>query len=305
MRTDAPPRSRRRPAGAAGFTLVELVLVIAIAGVLAATLVVFMRPVLDSYLATRARVDLVEQADQALRRMARDVRVSVPNAIRIPNSQCVETLPSSAGGRYRMGPDTVNDSGPACSPDANCSASLDTTEATTTFDVLTPLAATPALGDMVVVGNQTPAQVYGGSNRATITDLAASPRAAYGLQRISIAATQFPNGYDGGRFLVVPSAQGPVFYVCEGADGSTDADGNARGRLMRLMAYGYNAAYPTTCPAATNGHLLASQVLSCQFSYDPNQGATQQNGFVWLQIVLQRRSERITLAYGAHVDNAP
>ncbi|MEY4750879.1 MAG: hypothetical protein RIQ60_3093 [Pseudomonadota bacterium] len=304
MRTDTTSPRRRR-ASQQGYTLVELILVIVIGGVLAAALVVFMRPALESYLATRSRADLVEQADQALRRMARDVRVSVPNAIRIPNSQCVETLPSSAGGRYRMGPDTVNDSAPACSPAVDCSAPLDTTEATSVFDVLSPLAVTPAVGDMVVVGNQTPAQVYGGSNRAAITAVAASPRAAYGLTRISIATTQFPNGYDGGRFMVVPAAQGPVFYVCEGADGSTDASGNARGRLLRLLAYGYNAAYPSTCPATSAGHVLASQVLSCQFSYDPNQGATQQNGFVWLQIVLQARGERITLAYGAHVDNAP
>jgi MSHA biogenesis protein MshO len=296
------PGTRRRQHG---FTLIELILVIIIGSVLAASLVVFMRPVLLSYLSTRARADLIEQADAALRRMARDLRVSVPNAIRIPSSQCFETLPSSAGGRYRMDADTLNDAGPACSPGANCSAPLDTTQATTVFDVLTPLMITPAIGDAVVVGNQTPEQVYGGSNRAAISSVAASPQAAYGQQRISIASTQFPNGYDGGRFLIVPGAQGPVFYVCEGADGSTDADGNARGRLMRLMAYGYNASYPSTCPATTAGHLLASQVASCQFTYDPNQGATQQNGFVWLQIVLQRRGEKITLAYGAHVDNAP
>jgi MSHA biogenesis protein MshO len=103
----------------------------------------------------------------------------------------------------------------------------------------------------------------------------------------------------------VPASQGPVFYVCSGADGSSDADGNARGRLMRLMGYGYNAAYPAGCPSTAAAHVLASHVASCQFMYDPNQGATQQNGFVWLQIVLQERGEKVTLAYGAHVDNAP
>jgi MSHA biogenesis protein MshO len=258
----------------------------------------------DSYLATRSRADLVEQADGALRRMARDVRVAVPNSIRIPNSQCFELLPSSSGGRYRMEPDTLNDSGPACSPGANCSAPLDTTQATSVFDVLTALATPPAVGDVVVVANQAPEQVYGGSNRAAVTAVS-TPKPAYGTQRISVASTQFPNGYDGGRFMVVPAAQGPVFYVCEGADGSVDSQGNGRGKLWRLMAYGYNAAYPSACPSSTGAHLLASKVRRCQFAYDPNQGATQQNGFVWLQIVLQRRGEKITLAYGAHVDNAP
>ncbi|MFM2068992.1 MAG: hypothetical protein RLZZ584_3901 [Pseudomonadota bacterium] len=291
-------------AGMRGFTLIELVLVIVIGSALAATLVVFMRPALQGYLATRARADLVEQADTALRRMARDVRAAVPNSIRQPDSRCFELLPSSAGGRYRMEPDTVNDSAPDCTPGPTCSAPLDTTQATTVFDVLGPLAVTPAAGDAVVVGNQVPGQVYGGSNRATVT-ATSTPAPAYGRLRIAVTSTQFPNGYDGGRFLVVPAAQGPVFYVCDGADGSTDAQGNGRGRLMRLMGYGYNAAYPASCPDTAAGHLLASQVLSCQFVYDPNQGATQQNGFVWLQIVLARGGEQITLAYGAHVDNAP
>jgi MSHA biogenesis protein MshO len=307
--TAVSARPTRRQAGARrlgwrGFTLIEFILVIVITSVLAATLVVFMRPALESYLAVRSRADLVEQADAALRRMTRDVRVAVPNSIRIPSAQCFEVLPSSQGGRYRMEPDTVNDSGPDCSPGPSCSAALDTTQATSVFDVLTPLAPIPAVGDMVVVGNQAPEQVYGGSNRAAITALG-TPDPRYGKHRLSIGNTQFPNGYDGGRLLIVPASQGPVFYVCAGADGSLDANGNGRGQLMRAMAYGYNATYPSVCPDTSNAHLLASQVLSCQFVYDPNQGATQQNGFVWLQIVLARRGEKITLAYGAHVDNAP
>ena len=75
--------------------------------------------------------------------------------------------------------------------------------------------------------------------------------------------------------------------------------------LVRLMGYGYNAGYPAGCPSVNSGHVLASHVLSCQFVHDPNQGATQQNGFVWLQLVLARSGERTTLAFGAHVDNAP
>jgi MSHA biogenesis protein MshO len=252
-----------------GFSLVELIMVIVIGGVIAATLTVFLRPAMDNYLATRARADLTDQADTALRRMVRDVRLAVPNSIRTPGSQCFEMLPTSAGGRFRSGPDTLNDSGPSCTPGANCAASLDTSQATSVFDVLTPLSATPAAGDWVVVGNQNPGDVYAGTNRAAITGVT-TPNAAFGKHRITIAATQFPLGYDGGRFTVVPNSQRAVFYVCSGADGTLDAYGNGKGTLFRLMNYGFNAAYPTACPATAGADVLATRVRSCSFVYDPN-----------------------------------
>jgi len=287
-----------------GFTLIELVMVIVISGVMAATLVVFFKPAVDAYIASRARADLTDQADTALRRMVRDVRLAVPNSIRTPNPQCFELLPASAGGRLRSAPDTVNDSGPNCVPGINCSAPLDTLQATTVFDVLTPLSTVPARGDWVVVGNQTPADVYSGVNRAAITEVS-TPTAAFGRHRITMASTQFPVGYDGARFMVVPNAQRAVFYVCSGADGTLDASGNGKGTLYRAMNYGFNSAYPTACPSTATADVLATRVQSCSFIYDPNQGATQQSGFVWMELELARNAETAHLTIGAHVANGP
>ena len=286
-----------------GFTLVELVMVIVITGVIAATLTVFLRPAIDNYLASRSRADLTDQAETALRRLVRDVRVAVPNSIRTPSPQCFELIPTSSGGRYRSGPDTVNDA--ATCTASTCSAPLDTVQATTVFDVLTPLASPPAVGDSVVVGNQNPGDVYAGTNRAAIVSVAASPNVAFGKQRLTVASTQFPIGYDGGRFSVVPNAQRAVFYVCSGADGTLDASGNGKGTLYRLMNYGFNAAYPASCPSVAGADVLATKVRSCSFVYDPNQGATQQNGFVWMELDLTRNNESAHLALGAHVSNAP
>ncbi len=299
MSTRSGTRSRN-----AGFTLVELVMVIVVGGVMAATLVVFFRPAMENYLASRARADLTDQADTALRRMLRDVRVAVPNSIRTPGASCFELVPSSTGGRARTAPDTVNDSAASCAPSSTCAAPLDNTQATTAFDVLTPMSTTPTVGDFVVVGNQNPADVYRGVNRAAITSVSAA-YPTFGRTRLGVASTQFPLGYDGGRFSVVPAAQGPVFYVCSGADGTLDASGNGKGTLARVMNYGFNAAYPTACPNAGSGDVLATRVRSCTFVYDPNQGATQQSGFVWMQIELTRNAESATLALGAHVSNAP
>ncbi len=287
-----------------GFTMIELVMVIVIMGLIAATLAVFFRPAMDSYLASRARADLTDQAETALRRMLRDVRVAVPNSVRTPGPQCFEVIPTSTGGRYRSEPDTLNDAA-SCTP-TTCSAPLDTTQATSVFDVLSPLSATPAVGDWVVVGNQNPTDVYAGTNRAAIaTPVSASASAAFGRHRITVASTQFPIGYNGGRFSVVPNAQRAVFYVCSGADGTLDATGSGKGTLYRLMNYGFNPAYPSACPSTAGAAVLATRLRSCTFVYDPNQGATQQNGFVWMQLEVARNNQAAHLAIGAHVSNAP
>lgn len=288
-----------------GFTMIELIIVVVIGAVIAVTVGLVVRPAADAYLDNRVRADLSDQADSALRRMLRDIRQSVPNSIRMPNSQCFELVPTSTGGRYRIAPDLDNDQNVPCTPSATCSAPLDTSVATTVFDTLTVLSTTPAAGDWVVINNQNTSDVYAGSNRAQISNVAASPLATQGVTRITINSTQFSPGYNGGRFQVVPNAQQAVFYVCSGADGSLDASGNGKGVLYRVKGYGFNAGQPSACPSTSGADVVASSLTSCTFVYDPNQGATQQSGFMWLQLTMSRNKESATLAVGAHVLNTP
>jgi MSHA biogenesis protein MshO len=103
----------------------------------------------------------------------------------------------------------------------------------------------------------------------------------------------------------VPNNQRAVFYVCSGADGTLDAQGNGKGTLYRLKNYGFNAAYPAACPSTAGADVLATRLRSCSFVYDPNQGATQQNGFVWMEIALARSGETAHMTMGAHVANGP
>lgn len=271
-----------------GFTLVELVMVIMITGIIAGSIAVFFKPAIDSYFDTRRRADLSDMADTALRRMAQDVRRAVPNSIILLSATCFQLVPTTAGGRYRLASDTVNDTPTPlpCTPGATCSAPLDPSQATTVFDVLSPLAKTPVVGDWIVINNQNAGDVYAGTNRSQITGVA-TPRVSDGLHRISIGSKQFSSGYDGGRFVVVANAEQTVTYTCSG------------GELYRKVA-AFGAA---NC--AAGGATVATDVAGCTFIHDPNQGATQQGGFVWLRLELSRAGEGVALAHGVHVDNVP
>jgi len=277
-----------------GFTLPELVIVIIIGGILAATLTVFFRPAFETWLALRTRGDLVDQASAALTAMRRDVRVAVPNSIRTPADQCFELVPTTAGGRFRKDTDTVTAG----------SLPLDLSTGSTQFDVLSTLASTPAVGDAVVVDNQNPGDVYAGTNRSNVSAVGAG---LAGVRQSSITMSAAINdpGYQGGRFVVVPASQQAVMFVCSGT--GVDASGNGTGTLTRYSHYGFVAAYPSSCGAPSGGSsaVLATRVKSCSFVYSPNKGATQQSGFVSMQLELQRSSEVVSLLVGAHVMNAP
>jgi MSHA biogenesis protein MshO len=285
----------------AGFTLVELIMVIVIVGVIASTVAIFFKPAIDSYLAVGRRAGLTDLADTAMRKMTRDVRLAVPNSIRLATSKCFEFVPTATGGRYRGAPDTVWD---MANP-GNPSKAMDMSAVVSVFDVVTTLTSTPVAGDWVVIDNQNTNDVYSGSNRAEILSVDTPPPAATGVHRITLsAAKQFPIGYDGGRFTIVPNAQQAVFYVCDSP--GLDANGDGTGKVYRFASYGFSAASPSTCPSpVSTTPILVSSVESCAFVYDPNHGATQQSGFVEIQLKIAQKNEPVSLVYGAHVDNVP
>lgn len=274
-----------------GFTLVELVMVVIITGTLAAAVTLFLRPVIDSYLDTGRRADLADIGDTALRRMAQDVRSAVPNSVRLVSPTCFQFVPTRSGGRYRMAADIANDAGAPCAASGNCSAPLDINQATSVFDVLSPLSPPATINDWVVIGNQNTDDVYTGNSRGQISAIA-TPRTTDGTTRITLSpATQFPVGYTGGRFVIVPGATPTIYYSCVGSV------------LYRRVA-AFDSVPATQC-AATSGDVVASDLAACTFVYDANHGATQQSGFVWMRLQLQRNGESVTLSHGAHVDNVP
>lgn len=289
-----------------GFTLVELIVVIAITGVIAGIFAMLLGPTLQNYLAVGRRANLTHLADTALRRMVAEIHTAVPNSLRLlpdpaSGSICLEMVPSSDGGRFRIAPDSDWDQANPGYP----SMPLYMNQPGSGFDVLTPFINPPNNGDFVVIGNQNTNDVYSGADRAVIKSVGSPPGTGthppLGLSRITLSApTQFPYGYEGGRFYVVPQTLRDVTYECQGA--GKDSDGSGTGTLTRVVNYNFNPAQ--VCPIP-GGALVATHVAACNFVYNPSQGATQQSGFAQLQLTLSDHGETVTLTVGSQVENLP
>jgi MSHA biogenesis protein MshO len=294
-----------------GFTLVELVIVIMVTGIIAGIFAMQFGPALQNYLAVGRRANLTHLADTALQRMVNEIHTAVPNSLRLLPAQsangasCLEMVPSSGGGRFRTAADTEWDQANPGNP----SKWVDLTQPATTFDVLTPftpLMPTPVQGDWVVIGNQNTADVYTGASRGLV-DSVTTPPAKLGTSRITLQASkQFPYGYEGGRFYIVPKGLQAVTYMC-----SAPAQDGSR-TLTRIVGYGFNGTQ--TCPVTTGSDaiypggksaIVSTKVGNCNFAYDPSQGATAQSGFAQLQLTLTDNGETVTLTVGSQVENMP
>lgn len=278
MKSTKPMRSQH------GVTLVEMIVAITILAIVGAMAAVFMRRPVQGYVDAANRAELTDKADIALRRIARDLRLALPNSVRLAGTpggtQYLEFLMTSGGGRYRAELDTT--AIPAAPQNV-----LDFDTADTTFEVIGPMP-TAAVGNHVVVYNLfstgTSANAYAGDNRAQISSLAGNI--------ITITATQFPFPSPSARFQVVT---GPVTYECN----------PTAGQVRRYAGYGIQAAQPT--PPAVAAALLVDGVAACSFSYD-NAAITAtllRTGVVSMNLNLSQAGESVSLLQQVHVDNVP
>lgn len=279
------------------FTLIEAIVVMSIVGIIGAMVAVFIKRPVEGYMDAVRRAELTDTADTAIRRVGRDVRLALPNSVRVNTVgavQYLELLQTRTGGRYRAETDSAGNGD-----------ILDFTQADLSFDVLGPLSALPgqqiAANDLLVVYNLgiTGADAYNGDNSAVISGTATGTLPDETKINF-ITAKLFPLASPGNRFQVV---SGPVTYVC--TPGGLDAQGNATGTLSRVWNYTVRAAVPDGSYNGTPlSALLAMNVEICSFQYDPNV-LNERNGLVTMQLKLTKANESVNLYYEAHVSNVP
>jgi MSHA biogenesis protein MshO len=273
----------------AGFTLIELILVIVLIGILAAIGGLFIVHPIEGYTDLARRTELVDSADTALRRMQRDIRLALPNSVRVSGSS-LEILETVDGGRYRAQVDSSN-------PAANGNI-LDFTSADSSFQVLGALNGAPPAGSSVDVYNFTNSgtqgndySAYANGTEATIGSVTSPTSASPTINLASGVNFPFSSPYQ--RFFIVA---GPVSYVCDTGSGSTHT-------LKRYSGYTPARDTNTSVSSMGTGVLMANHISGCIFSYAP--GTTQRAGLVTLQLTLTDSGETITLLHQVHVENAP
>jgi MSHA biogenesis protein MshO len=282
-----------------GFTLIEMIIVILIISILSSVIFTVMRGPILQFIQVEQRANLVDIAETALLRMTREIRLALPNSIRLSDGSAIsncdisvnmvcalELLRTLDGGRYR-------------SKGANRLKFNKQSDTFEYFGTLFNLASIDVGGtgqsdcysanasvDCMVVYNtgQSGANAYNYDNLAAITAKTASTL-SFNLSPVS----KFPYESPRQRFYVVDT---PISFVCSGAEINRYFD-----HLIEIT----QQAPPTT----GTGNLLINNVSACTMDYDP--GTSTRGGLVTIGITVRddNLGQEVSLLQQAHVDNQP
>lgn len=308
---------KQRHSRLAGFTLIEMVMVIIILGVIGAMVAVFMKKPVDAYFDAGRRASLTDVADTAVRRIGRDVRRALPNSLRLRGAdQCIEFIPTKTGGRYRALPDI--DPGAPAPPGELSFSAVDTS-----FNMLgdndnptLPVDQRIVVGDVIAIYNLgiPGADAYNLDNTDTVSAVPVTlPSRVVGADTLAIETqitttgrmTPYPLASPNNRFHVIPATEQVVSYVCT-FPGVLAGEGT--GTLHRVVRPLLPAAGPG-CPSVPPGtSLLATNVSACSMVYTDllnNNAFLRRNGLLQIRLELTRASETVSLYHEIHVDNSP
>jgi MSHA biogenesis protein MshO len=291
-RRHGPPIAAGR---AEGMTLIELVITIAVGSVVVAFMALFIVGPMNAYSAQTRRADLVDEADGALRFMARDLRSALPNSVRVATSgsiTAIEMLATLDGARYQ-------DGGPLGNP----ALELDFTQADGAFATTVPftqltLPWTSTSAYLAIYNVSVPgANAYDMTNvitpAGTTITIGAGASANQNLVTLS-PSFKFAWGSPGRRVYLV---SGPVTYLCD----------TAAGTLRRYSGYAIAGVQPVSAAsllaAGAAAGSLATDVAACQFSYAS--GTAQRNALATLTLQLTRSSETVELLHQVQLVNTP
>ena len=280
----------------AGFTLVELVVTIALTTIVISFMTVIVSGPVGAYNDQVRRAELVDTAENSLRRIARDVRRALPNSIRVAAAGGVvalEMLNTVDGVRYRR------------RPPGNQTKRLRFSGPDNAFNSIGQFTgiALPFSSDSHYLS------VYNvgvpGADAYELANVITPPGTRIDIDTDSMAgennvritpAFRFAYASPGQRIYLVDEA---VTYLCDSGSGT----------LVRYSGYAIAASQTDRdsrselLAAAARETLVADKVQSCNAGYTP--GTAQRSGLVSLSIAVSDAGESVSLLHQVHVDNVP
>ncbi len=261
---------------AAGFSLVELIVVILVLGIVSAGTAIYIVRGMQAYTDTVRRDRLTATARAATERVVRELRNALPNSIRVATDAgvaCIEFIPVDSASAY------LED----LAPQGSLSA----------FNAV-PYAPPPAGNRYVVVYPYATAPLYAAANPGPVAAYDPASNAAAGEVRLA-GAHAFAHDSPRRRFFLTGA---PVSFCIDGASG----------RLERYTGYGFTAA-PAAPPAATPSllaehlQLVDGGAAVTPFAWDP--GSLTRAGVVTLDLRYMEEGEWVRLRQEVQIRNAP
>ena len=271
-----------------GFTLIELVVTLVIAGVVVGFMALFMVTPVDAYFATARRAELNDSANSAMRVLSQDIRNALPESVRYGSAGAlvaVEVLVTREAIRYRR----------AGLPSSTPNTQVDFGIPESNFNVVGAFASMPAAGVMpyqLVIG-------YTGGNYPTVgtitpvgtTVTIARPPGGEDTVTLSAPVTFPPPGAVDNLFVL----EGPVTYICNITPGVNT--------LTRYSNYTFTPTLVVGVPPGATSNVVARDVTACSVNYV--QGTAQRGGLVMLQLTVSRNGETLNVMHQVQVENRP
>lgn len=282
-----------------GFTLVEIIIVIAIMGIIGGLASMIIGRSLDSYAALERREKLQTSIRLAVERMSRELRHALPNSICVSNGgACIigagsrfHFIPVIDSGRYQDKPGAYT-APPPIQRDRLPVAPLNRDR----FDVLSTNGTNrlnAVAGNLTVVYNLNNTDIYAGINNVAHPisaivqkDINNTGGTADDIDQIQFSpAISFANHSPTRRFHIIENDVATLFYL-DGTD------------LRRATTAFAAPNTPTGTP-----RLLMQNVQACTFTYTP--GSQTRAGLLRIDITVALQGEQIQVIHDAHVYNTP
>lgn len=280
-----------------GFTLVELVVTITLSTIVVGFMSMFISVPVRAYADQTRRVELVDSAENTLRRIARDIRRALPNSIRISASGstvAVEMLSTVDGVRYRNRP-----------PPGDPAKRLTFRTADSAFntigpfnEITRPFSSTDHYLSIYNVG-------VPGADAYELTNTITPPGTRIDIVADTISGEDNVTLSPAFRFAFrspqkrVYLVEGAVTYLCD----------TAAGTMTRYSGYTIATnqtdrdSHSELLTAGASDTQIAARISTCNVAYSP--GTAQRAGLVSLDLAVSDTGETVSLLHQIHVDNVP